>query len=134
MTRALMSRLSVEHVSVVRTGIGVAMLTRPATAPQLLGVDSAAAARMSWSTQMLGVREVALGLGTLVALRRGDARGTRVWLLAGLLSDTVDALVLTAATARGRVSRPAGVAGAALAGGAVLAQVEALQQDPDAVR
>jgi hypothetical protein len=134
MTRALLSRLSVEQVSVVRTGIGVAMLTRPKTVPQLLGVDSAAATRMSWSTQMLGVREVSLGLGTFVALRRQDARAARLWLLAGLLSDAVDALVMTAAVARGTVSRPVGAAVVGLAGGAVYAQVEALSEAPAAVR
>ncbi|MCU1674353.1 MAG: hypothetical protein JWN77_2466 [Frankiales bacterium] len=130
MSRSLDSRLSVAQVSLVRTGIGVGMLTHPKTVPQLLGVDSAAAARMSWATQMLGVREVSLGLGTYVALRRGDARTARLWLLAGLLADGVDALVLSAAVARGKVSRPAGIAGVGLAGGAVYAQVEALQSAP----
>ena len=130
MSRSLASRLSVDQVSLVRTGIGVGMLTRPKTVPQLLGVDSAAATRMSWATQMLGVREVSLGLGTFVALRRGDSRAARLWLLAGLLADGVDALVLSAAVARGKVSRPAGIGVIGLAGGAVYAQVEALQSAP----
>lgn len=133
MARALVSRLSVEQVSLVRTGIGVGMITRPARVPQLLGIDSAAATRMAWSTQMLGIREISLGLGTAVALRRGDAKAARVWLLAGLLSDAVDALVLSAAAARGRISRPVGLGAIGLAGGAVYAQLEALQEAPEVV-
>ena len=130
MSGSFASRVTVDQVSLVRTGIGVSMLAAPKKVPQLLGVDSAAAARMTWATQMLGVREVSLGLGTYVARRRGDDRATRLWLLAGLLADGVDALVLTAAAARGRVSKPAGLGVVALAGGAVYAQLEALQDAP----
>jgi hypothetical protein len=130
MLSSLASRVSVDQVSLIRTGLGVGMLAAPAKVPQLLGVDSAAASRMTWATQMLGVREVSLGLGTYVALRRWDDRAARLWLLAGLLADSVDALVIAAAAARGKVSKPAGLGVLGLAGGAVYAQVEALQNAP----
>jgi hypothetical protein len=67
---------------------------------------------------MLGARELALGLGTRVALRRGDDRVAGLWLAAGLLCDAVDAVVLTAAVARGRVSSRTGAALVAVAAGA----------------
>jgi hypothetical protein len=67
---------------------------------------------------MLGARELALGLGTRVALRRGDSRAARLWVAAGLLSDAVDAVVVSAAVARGRVSSRTGAAVVAVAAGA----------------
>lgn len=128
--RALLDQaLSVERLSLGRAAAGVSMLTQPRLLPALLGVDSAAATRMSWSTQMLGAREVALGLGTFVALRKGEPRAARLWLMAGLLSDAVDALAVGAAIARGSVSKITGAAVVGIASGAVYAQIEALQ-DP----
>ena len=127
----LAGALSVERLSLGRAAVGVTMITRPRTLPRLLGVDSATAARMNWSTQMLGAREVALGLGAFVALRRPDRKAARLWLLAGLLSDAVDALAVGAAVAQGRVSKVTGPGLVAVAGTAVYAQLDALQGDPD---
>ena len=120
------SLLSVERLALGRAAAGTAMVTRPTLLPGLLGVDSATATRMAWSTQMLGVREIALGLGTWAALRRGDDRASRLWLMAGLLSDAVDALAVGAAAARGHVSKPTGAGVVAVAGTAVYAQLDAL--------
>jgi hypothetical protein len=126
--QVLSGALSVERLALGRAAAGVSMITRPTMLPGLLGVDSAAATRMAWSTQMLGAREVALGLGAFVALRRGDSRGARLWLMAGLLSDAVDALAVSAAVARGRVSKATGIGLVGVAGGAVYAQLEALRE------
>jgi hypothetical protein len=126
--RALLDEaLSVERLSLGRAAAGVSMITRPRMLPGALGVDSATAGRMAWTTQMLGAREVALGLGTFAALRRGEPRAARLWLLAGVLSDAVDALAVGAAVARGRVSKITGTAVVGIAAGAVYAQIEALQ-------
>jgi hypothetical protein len=91
--------------------------------PRPLGVDRITAQRMSWLVRMLGARDFALGAGTLAAIRRG---GLAPWLLLAGASDTVDALVLGRATARGDVGRVtgalatlAGVAGAAFSAVAV---------------
>jgi hypothetical protein len=121
--------MSVEMLSLGRAAAGVSMILRPTMLPTSLGVDSAAAARTSWVTQMLGAREVALGLGTLAARRGGDRRAARVWLYAGVLSDAVDALAVGAATTRGRVSRATGSVVVAIAVGAVYTQLEALKTD-----
>ena len=120
--------LSVERLALGRAAVGVSMLARPTLLPRLLGVDSATATRMAWSSQMLGAREVALGLGTWTALRQQNARAARLWLMAGLLSDGVDALAVGAAAAGGRLNRLAGAGVVAVAGGAVAAQVAALSE------
>jgi hypothetical protein len=104
-------------LAAVRTGVGTVMLLAPGVLPQLLGVDAAARARTSWLVQMLGVREVALGAGVLLADRSGTARS---WAVAGSASDVVDALVVGSAVRRGVVHRSWGsaVALSALAAGA----------------
>ena len=109
-----------------RAGIGASMVVRPRLVPGLLGVDSATSARMSWAMQMLGARELALGLGTWAALRSGDARGARLWLAASALSDGLDAVLVGSALLRGRLSTVTGtgvVATAALASGLELREL-----------
>lgn len=107
-------------VALGRVAAGGVLLTRPQLLPRLVGIDSATAGRTSWLVQMLGAREVALGLGTLHELRRGDTRASRLWLTAGLVSDATDALVVAAAVRRGRISRLPGLAAVAVAVSAVL--------------
>ncbi len=123
---ARLSRTTAGQLALGRAAVGTSMLARPTLLPRALGVDSASAARMAWTTRMLGAREVALGLGAWTALRSGDSGGARIWLLAGVLSDGVDALALGAASARGDVRRVRGSAVALVAAGAVAVQVGAL--------
>lgn len=124
--RVLAERATPAHLALARAGAGTVMIGRPRTLPQLMGVDSATAARMAWAVQMLGAREVALGLGTLVALRSPDRAGSRLWLAGGVLSDGVDALAVAGALARGRVRTSSGLGLVAVAAGAVALGVRAL--------
>lgn len=118
-----------EHLAWGRTGAGLSMIVRPRLLPALFGVDSATSARMGWSTQMLGARELALGLGTLTALRSPDQRSARLWLAGGVLCDAADALVVGAALVKGRVSKTAGGAAVAVALTAVALGLRALGED-----
>lgn len=105
---ALAARVAPEHLALARTGVGLTLAARPRLLPALLGIDSATSTRMGWSTQMLGAREIALGLGALAALRAPDRRASRLWLAAGALCDGTDALALGGAVVKNRVSRPTG--------------------------
>lgn len=109
-----------------RAGAGVGMVTRPAALPTALGVDRATADRMTWTVQMLGAREIALGLGAWAALRRGDDRAARLWLAAGLLCDATDAVTVGAAVGRGRIATAPGAALVAVATTSAAAQAAAL--------
>jgi hypothetical protein len=104
--RPAASRAGSTSIALGRAGAGASMLVRPRTLPTMLGLDSASTARITWVVQLLGARDLALGLGAAQALRY-DARAGRTWLAAGMPCDAVDALVLAAAAGRGRVSRPA---------------------------
>lgn len=124
-------------VAVARIGVGVSMLARPTLMPRVLGVDSVTAERVSWLTRMAGIREVALGAGTLRAIRRsgsgsgsGSGAGSgdaRAWVLGSAACDAVDALVFAGAAARGRVHPALGWGVAAVAVAATGANVAGLR-------
>lgn len=132
-TRTLASsvreRASVGQLALGRAGVGASMIVRPRMMPQMLGVDSATATRVGWAVQMLGAREVAVGLGTFASVRGGDRRATRTWVAAGVLCDAVDALAMTGALLRGRISKGAGAATLVVALSAVAVGLDALQSD-----
>lgn len=104
------------------------MLLRPTGLGAVLGVDRQTAAPTAWAVQMLGARELALGLGAWTSLRRGDTRASRLWLAAGLLSDAADAVVLAGAIGRGRVRAAPGATVVAVATAAAAAQAAALAE------
>ena len=120
-TRALPQALAV--LAAGRAGLGVALVLRPGLLPAGLGASRPGA---DWAVQMLGAREIGLGLGALVAGRRGDRRAGRLWLAAGLLSDATDAVVLSRAAGAGAVSRGPGLAVVGLAAAATATQAAGL--------
>ena len=122
------SRLAAQ-LGAVRVGLGLAMLARPLLLPRPLGVDSLTASRVDWLVRMAGARDLALGAGTLAAVRSG---GVRTWLLACAASDTADAVILTQAVRRGRVGRIMG-GGAALSAvvAVALGAVSIVTSDPE---
>jgi len=126
--RAAAAALTPSRLSLGRAGVGGVMLVRPTTLGQVLGVPREQAEPTGWAVQMLGAREVALGLGAWASLRRGDARATRLWLLAGLLSDALDAVAVAGAVGRGRVHTAPGAVTVAVATTAAAVQAAALAQ------
>lgn len=100
-----------------RVAIGLGLFAAPATAARSWLGDAVDDAGTRMATRGLGARDVALGVGTLVALR--DDGPVRPWLDAGVAADLADATA--AVLARGE--RPAGAIGAtlAVAGGAAAA-------------
>ncbi len=93
-----------------RLAIASVVLAAPVTTARLFGADVATARRVTWLTRMLGIRDGALGAGTV----RGTADAP-AWLLGGAASDAVDAAVVLAGIRSGRYR---GVVPAALVAGA----------------
>lgn len=124
---ALLARVATgRRLALARAGIGTSMILRPRLVPGLLGVDSATSARMAWALQMLGARELALGLGAWAALRSDDVRGQRLWLATGALSDGLDAVLVGGALLRGRLSPVTGAGVVVTAGLAAAVQAREL--------
>lgn len=110
-----------------RLAIGAIFLAAPVTSVRLLGLDTATAARVTWLARMTAVRDGVLGAGTLASSARQNGAGG--WLLAGAVSDAMDAAVLVAALREGKVrgwrarAISAGAAGAALLAAAAAVDV-----------
>jgi hypothetical protein len=70
--------------------------------------------------RLLGAREIAIGLGTLVAWRRGQS--TAFWVAAQAISDASDTLAFAAAAMTGRVTRARGWGMAAFAASGAISE------------
>ena len=90
-------------IAAARSAAGAVLLAKPELARAHTGAE-----RML--TRLVGVRDLALGLGTAAALTRGDARG---WLAVGLASDLSDVAVSLRSTSD--VGRTEATLGALLA-------------------
>jgi hypothetical protein len=108
-------------IALGRVGFGAALTAKPQTTvgPGWVGTAESERPATALLFRSVGARDIAMGAGTLVALRQGAA--LRPWLLGALLADAVD-LVATlgagkAIPARGRLG--IGV----VAGGAVALQL-----------
>lgn len=109
-------------LGVARTALGVVMVAAPQLLPRLGGADRLSARRLAYLGRMVAGRELAVGLGTLRAVRRREPADA--WVMAQGLCDAGDALSMVVALRRGHVSRAFGtlvtVAGAAGAIGDIL--------------
>jgi hypothetical protein len=111
--------------------LGVGMLARPALVPRPSGLGQAEAQRVHWLARLTGGRDLALGAGALAAAR---SPAQRLWVAAGVLSDAVDAVVLTRAVRNGDVGRLMGGLAAASAVGAAALGAVAVVQPPGRTR
>ena len=114
-------RYAATAVATGRVGLGVAALARPAVPARPWVGSSADELGAQVLGRALGARDLALGLGALVAVRKApaDPWSAGAWFAAGALSDALDAAV-TAGTWR-RLPRATRWLVAAAAGGAALA-------------
>jgi hypothetical protein len=101
-----------------RIGIGVAAMGVPGLGARALSGRSAAGLEPPL-IRMLGARDLALGLGTVIALDRGAA--VRGWLEASALADTADCV--SSLLGRSRLASRAFAVNLVLAGGSAAAGV-----------
>jgi hypothetical protein len=118
---------TIRNLAIIRILIGVGAWLAPNLAGRLFGLDPANNPQAAFLGRLFGVRDIALGLGTLQA--SGEAR--RQWLQLGVLCDSADA----AAAVLGRRGGYLSPASAVMAGGVATVAtglgVQALQA-PDA--
>ena len=95
----------------LRLGVGVVLIAVPG--PFLRMTDEERATGTSvLLLRTIGIRDLVLGVGTVVAARRGGAGDARRWTVVGLASDALDVVASVAAR---RSVGPAAATGAALA-------------------
>jgi hypothetical protein len=80
----------------LRTSVGIALMVAPGVPMRLARTESPTAAALLLM-RTIGIRDVALGLGTVSAARSNDQSGARRWVKATLASDALDTVVSLAA-------------------------------------
>jgi len=103
----------VPFLGLARILIGIGLVVSPVGLGKGLGVDAQTSRRVTWMARVAGGREIALGIGTLQAWRRGDPLDG--WVLAQAVSDGVDAAAFGTSAARGHVGAVRGYTLAAVA-------------------
>src|SRR5580693_6288491 len=76
-------------VSWIRIGVGLLLAVAPGTFVRRFVQDEASGSLILF-TRTVGVRDLALGLGSLAAVRSECAGDVRRWVRAGLISDSLD--------------------------------------------
>ncbi len=74
-----------------RTAVGVALVAAPSTALGFSRRETRTGASVLL-LRTIGIRDVVIGLGTVLAARSGSERDARHWLHMGLTSDGMDAI------------------------------------------
>ena len=105
------ARRAARSTGPTRIGIGTLLVIKPELMVRLLHGKGADSPTTRLNLRMLAVREIALGIGTVLAL--GTERDVRRWLLVLSLVDTGEALALVPAIWQGTVPRAVGLAYAA---------------------
>jgi hypothetical protein len=104
---ATVTRLLAHGLALNRVVFGARFLLQPSAAgPSWVGRRRARGTATQLFVRALGARDLGLGLGALVALRRSDATEARRWMLAHTLADGTD-LVATLAAKDRLPGRPA---------------------------
>jgi hypothetical protein len=114
-------------MSRLRIAIGAGALVAPGTAARLMSGEAESRGLEPLFARMLGARDLALGLGALVALDHGAP--VRGWLEGAALADTADAVAAVLARRRLTPAAFAGTVGIA-AGAAVAGALLARRLDP----
>ncbi len=76
----------------LRTAVGVALIVAPGVPMRLSGREEPTAASLLLM-RTIGIRDLVVGMGTVVAARSDTAVDRRRWALAGLASDGLDTVV-----------------------------------------
>lgn len=113
----------IRNLAIGRIVIGVLSYAFPNLAGKLFGISSAANPQAPYLARLFGIRDIALGLGTLQST--GEAR--KQWLRVGVLCDAADAAAAVAGRQGGYLSTPSAVLLAAPAVTATALGASALQ-------
>jgi len=108
-----------------RIAIGVGLVLNPKGIGKALGIDDASMEQAAWLARFTGGREIAIGMGTLLAWRRSEPMAG--WIAAQSISDATDTIAFITVTAHGKVTPIRGWGMAAFAAsGAVSEAVTAI--------
>lgn len=115
-------------IGALRSTVGVVGIAWPESLGRFSGLDTVTARRTAWLTRMAAARDLALGVGQVVAVvrRPSDPAAIRLWAFAGALADAGDVAALSRAVVGGQIAPVRGGLMAGSAVGAVAAALPAL--------
>jgi hypothetical protein len=87
-----MSNAGQEAMGWLRAGVGVALLAAPEVPMRVSGREAPTGTSVLLM-RTIGIRDLVLGLGTVVAARSNDGAGAARWTAAALASDSMDTAV-----------------------------------------
>ena len=91
-----MSTVPGQSMGWARAGVGAVLVVAPGWFLRLSGREAPTPVS-ALLIRTIGIRDLALGIGTVTAARRGDEDGLRHWTSVGLASDSLDVLASLAA-------------------------------------
>ncbi len=119
-----MPPVSLQSMGWLRTSVGIALIVAPGVPLRMAGTRSPTAASLLLM-RTIGIRDLALGLGTVAAASSGDGGDARRWALATMASDAFDTAAGVAAFRS--IGRRDSLAAAGLALAFVLGDLGALR-------
>ena len=108
-------------LGITRIVIGTGLLISPVGLARGLGIDAPTAKRVGWLARVAGAREIAIGAGTIHALRRGQP--VDAWIAAQAFCDGVDAVAFAVTAFRGDVGAVRGYGLAAFAASGAISEL-----------
>jgi len=97
----------------LRIGVGVTVIATPGTLLRLSSREVPTGAS-TLLLRTIGIRDLALGIGTVRAARSGNREAARTWVMAGLVSDSLDTVTSLLSIPSIGVAEGLGAAAAAL--------------------
>lgn len=107
-------------LGLTRVAIGIGLIANPMGIGKALGIADEAMRQSVWLARFTGGREIAIGLGTLVAWKRSEPLAG--WIAAQAISDATDTVAFAVVASQGKVSPARGWGMAAFAASGAISE------------
>lgn len=115
-----MPKAIIPALGLTRVAIGIGLIANPMGIGKALGIDDGAMRQSVWLARFTGGREIAIGLGTLLAWKRAEPLAG--WIAAQAISDATDTVAFAVVTSQGKVSPARGWGMAAFAASGAISE------------
>jgi hypothetical protein len=115
-----MPKAIIPALGLTRVAIGIGLIANPMGIGKALGIADDAMRQSVWLARFTGGREIAIGLGTLLAWKRSEPLAG--WIAAQAISDATDTVAFAVVTSQGKVSAPRGWGMAAFAASGAISE------------
>lgn len=115
-----MPKAIIPALGLTRVAIGIGLIANPMGIGKALGIADDAMRQSVWLARFTGGREIAIGLGTLVAWKRSEALAG--WIAAQAISDATDTVAFAVVASQGKVSPARGWGMAAFAASGAISE------------